>query len=294
MLRCPIMQTFPTLDFTPNLVLYHAACPDGFGAAWVIHRLLGDDPVYRPAVHPEPPSDEEVRGKDILMVDVCFSRQDVERIHRLARNFLIVDHHASAQRELVGLDYAYFDMRRSGAGLAWDLCFPGRPRPLLVDLVEDRDLWRNQSSQLHLLGALDSLPFDFGVWSQFQELLETSAGIEQVELEARAIDRAFQSMMDRVIVNARPVVFHGLQGWIVNAPHDMASFICARLYACEGVDFAMSWYQTAKGEASCSWRTSPTSGVDLIPLVKPYGGGGHAAAVGCRMSMSQLAAILGD
>ena len=288
------MKSLPVLDFSPTLVLYHANCPDGFGAAWAIHQRFGEGVAYRASVFGEPPTDDEVRGQDIIMVDVSFAREEVERIHRLARRFLIIDHHASAQKALGDLVYAYFDMDRSGAGLAWDLCFPQTPRPLMLDLVEDRDLWRQQLRQVRLLGALDSLPWEFDVWSRFRDLLETSSGLAQVELEADAIDRAFQTMMDHVIVHARRVELDGLRGWVVNAPRDMGSFICARLYAREDTDFAMSWYQTSEGHASCSWRTSTANGVDLIPLVQRYGGGGHPKAAGCRMSMTQLGQILGD
>ena len=35
-------------------VIYHASCPDGFGAAWAAHRVLGERAQYLPMNHGDP------------------------------------------------------------------------------------------------------------------------------------------------------------------------------------------------------------------------------------------------
>jgi len=56
-------------------------------------------------------------------------------------------------------------MERSGTGLAWDYFYPlatGSARPPLINMVEDRDLWRFQyegSRRLHyVLSCMDPTP----------------------------------------------------------------------------------------------------------------------------------------
>ena len=84
-------------------------------------------------------------------------------------HLLVLDHHKTAQAALADIDHAkakiVFDMERSGAGLAWDYFYPlatGSARPPLIDMVEDRDLWRFQhegSKRLHYaLTCLDPTP----------------------------------------------------------------------------------------------------------------------------------------
>lgn len=110
-------------------------------------------------------------GRDILIVDFSYSLGTLRAMAAEARSILVLDHHKTAREDLDQLDYpipayvdrsfrikewlddpisannppnlaAIFDMNRSGAGLAWDYLHPGEPRPHIIDLIEDRDLWR--------------------------------------------------------------------------------------------------------------------------------------------------------
>ncbi len=131
-----------------DLIIYHKSCPDGFCAAFVAHqrypeaKLLGRD-------HGLEPPYEEVKDKDVLVVDFSWrTREENIVLSRLAKSFRILDHHKTAQETLSGLDFATFDMNRSGAGLAWDYLYGEnspqiiiRPRPWYVNYVEARDLW---------------------------------------------------------------------------------------------------------------------------------------------------------
>lgn len=54
-----------------TIVIYHADCPDGFGAAFAAWLVFGDSAQYVPARFGEPAPD--VRGKEVYILD--FSRQ---------------------------------------------------------------------------------------------------------------------------------------------------------------------------------------------------------------------------
>jgi hypothetical protein len=283
------MKSSLTLDFEPTLVLYHANCADGFGAAWAIYLRFGDRVRYEPATYGQPPPSSLVAGERVVMVDVSFPRADIERLSAAASQFFLVDHHASAYEDLAILPQVFFDLTRSGAGLAWDMCHPSVPRPLLIDLIEDRDLWNHRMPQTKWLCVLDSLPFDFSAWDAFSSRLDIDA--QGVSADAVAITRFSMCAMDRVIEDAVPIIQAGKRGWAVNAPHDMSSEICARLCQRPNTDFGFSWFYTASGEASCSWR-SKKENTNVIDLARQYGGGGHPVASGARLSMEMLGELL--
>src|SRR6185436_20001219 len=72
--------------------------------------------------------------------------------------------------DLVGLPFCVFDMDRSGAGLTWDhLAAAGdspSQRPRLVDIIEDRDLWRFRfGDETRFVSAyIGTLPMTFETW----------------------------------------------------------------------------------------------------------------------------------
>nr|HQV12825.1 hypothetical protein [Nitrospira sp.] len=68
------MRTLSTSP--PTLILYHAECADGFGAAWAIwRRYPGAE--YRPVKHGEAPP-ANLAGHHIVMVDFSYNRATLE------------------------------------------------------------------------------------------------------------------------------------------------------------------------------------------------------------------------
>jgi oligoribonuclease NrnB/cAMP/cGMP phosphodiesterase (DHH superfamily) len=129
------------------LCIYHGNCQDGFGSAWAVRHALGDAVEFYPGVYQNEPPD--VTGRDVIMVDFTYKSAVVQKMASTARSILILDHHKSAAADFAdfpeGIENltAFFDMDRSGAGMAWDHYHPGTPRPKLLDHIEDRDLWRH-------------------------------------------------------------------------------------------------------------------------------------------------------
>src|SRR5260370_39965031 len=87
-------------------------------------------------------------NKDVIMVDYSLrTRLDNDQLAQAAKSFRILDHHKTAQAALEGAPYATFDMKRSGAGLAWDYLMSSDggynfiERPWWVNYTEDQDLW---------------------------------------------------------------------------------------------------------------------------------------------------------
>jgi uncharacterized protein len=127
------------------LVLYHAACRDGFAAAWAIWRRFPGSEFVPVAYGSDPP---DVVDRDVVIADFSYARPVMERIADQCASLLVLDHHQTAEAALKNFAHpkarVVFDMNRSGAGITWDHFFPGQPRPWLIDYVEDRDLWRHK------------------------------------------------------------------------------------------------------------------------------------------------------
>lgn len=245
-------------------------------------------------------------GRDVLIVDFSYPRATLEALTREARSVLVLDHHATAQGELAGLPFplhriaaadplwhecwhshvlsisvdggrdvpqpqinlaAIFDMKRSGAGVTWDYLHPGEPRPRLIDLVEDRDLWRfkydPETRQFHAVAAsygysvteeiaetghLNALELwgDFDGWSELEpdsgnsspdwvSLLNEGAAILRYEAKlVEGILRATSLTGEKTpdgIPYRRMMTIGGYHCPVANVPASLASAAGARLYA---------------------------------------------------------------
>lgn len=89
-----------------SMCIYHGNCADGFGAAWVVRKALGEIEFYG-AKHQEPPPD--VTGKDVVIVDFSYKRPVLLEMAEEANSILIIDHHKSAVDEDLQVDLATFE-----------------------------------------------------------------------------------------------------------------------------------------------------------------------------------------
>ena len=81
-----------------NVVIYHADCTDGFGAAYSAWKLLGNRAEYYACKHGTPPPD--VTGKTIVILDFSFDNATTKKMIDDAEELLVIDHHKSAMVEL--------------------------------------------------------------------------------------------------------------------------------------------------------------------------------------------------
>lgn len=80
-----------------SVCIYHGNCADGFGAAWVVRKALGDIE-FHPGKYQEPPPD--VTGKDVVLVDFSYKRPALLEMAEQANSILILDHHVSALNDI--------------------------------------------------------------------------------------------------------------------------------------------------------------------------------------------------
>jgi oligoribonuclease NrnB/cAMP/cGMP phosphodiesterase (DHH superfamily) len=292
-----------------KLCIYHGNCADGFTAAWVVRKALGDIE-FHAGVYQAPPPD--VKGKDVILVDFSYKRDVVLQMAREANSLIILDHHKSAASDLTPLDsngyihdisnyqgvvdwaryqqdlaidqmenaaftaYTYFDMERSGAGLAWDFFFPNQARPALINHVEDRDLWRFRLPNTREIQAnIFSYPYEFDVWDR---LVETDCA--ELAIEGKAIERKhFKDIAELLRVVTRKMVIGGIEVPVANLPYIHVSDAAHSL--AETAPFAACYWDTPEGRVF--GLRSREDGADVSEIAKLYGGGGHKHAAGFKV-----------
>ena len=124
-------------------VLFHRNCMDGSGAKFAAWKALGSSATYIDVQYREPmPQIED--GSDVYILDFSYSRDELEALNKRVNKLVVLDHHETAKNDLEGLSYATFNMKKSGAMMAWEYFHPDKSIPEILSLVQDRDLWKFQ------------------------------------------------------------------------------------------------------------------------------------------------------
>ena len=153
-----------------------------------------------------PPPD--LAGEHIVIVDFSYARPILETIAQSAASLVVLDHHITAEQTLADLPYAYFDLTKSGAVLGWEWAHD-EPAPWLLRYIQDKDLWHwALPNSREISAALASYPFDFALWSSFQQ--------QELEWEGRAILRYENELVAKLASHATMVQFEGV---IIPAVH---------------------------------------------------------------------------
>lgn len=268
------------------LVIYHANCWDGFCAAWIARKALGECDFHAAHYGTEPP---DVDGRVVYLLDFSYPREVMDRLLTAARRTVVLDHHKTAQSALdglhcpeVGIDVV-FDMNKSGARLTWlwftmegyALWTPDQPRaPWLVDYTEDRDLWRHALPDTeNINAALRSYPLDFALWDEFADNVGQR---EMFKREGEAIRRTERQMVETHVRHARVIDMDGYRVPVVNATV-LFSEIAGEL--AKGQPFGACYFDRFDGKRQWSLR-SDGNGIDVSVIAKAHGGGGHVHAAG--------------
>jgi oligoribonuclease NrnB/cAMP/cGMP phosphodiesterase (DHH superfamily) len=258
-----------------NCVIYHANCTDGFGAAYSAWKLLGNRAEYYACKHGiEPP---DVTGKNVVILDFSFSNQITKEMIEKANDLLVIDHHKSAMVELHDISNTIFDMKKSGATLAWEFFHPGKEAPKFIQYITDRDLWQWELPySKEFSAAFDMVPFEFEEFEKFED----DSVFDDAVKRGSYILAYSKTVVKKVADKAADRRMEGLHVMVVNSPHWMSE-IGARL--APDCDFALIWYYDHN---DCDVKVSLRSfheHVDVSEIAKKFGGGGHRKAAGFRL-----------
>lgn len=292
------------------LVIYHADCTDGFGAAFAAWLKLGDEAEYLPMQYDKNTSPdvmaEKCRSREVYVLDFSFERKVTEHIFQAAKRIVWLDHHKTAFEmwcaesplhwEQTENKWITLDNNKSGALLAWEHFHPDTKVPALIRHIDDRDRWQFKlegSRELH--AALQShRPWSFeqwrdSFWSPYTgnpEYFEEE--LKRLLSDGVAILRAQEQNIASMLKQARKCRITGSAGYVdglaLNAPIHQSE-IGHELANASGT-FGLVWYLSADNRAKCSLRSN--GNYDVSAIARAFGGGGHRNAAGFEVDVDTL------
>lgn len=285
-----------------TLVIYHADCLDGLGAAWSAFCKLGEHARYIPARHgDEFPAFEP--GTTIYILDFSYSPEQLLMAAEQAGQIILIDHHITAMEQCEAFFYKncsgelfaskpsavlsaseakpqplpenlslHFDMKRSGCVLAWQYFFPELQPPTILLHIEDRDLW--------LFKLAGTREITSALYERMPMTLPEMGAIDLDELlEIGRIYVDFQQkIVKRLAKIAHPISLNGQKGLAVNAPSSFSSEL-GHVLAEKSGTFGLTYQYDGRKQ---KWQFSLRSigDYDVGHLAQAFGGGGHKNAAG--------------
>ena len=210
-----------------SLVIYHANCADGFGAAFAAWLKLSDEAEYVACQYGDDAPDgctmsHSLEGRDIYILDFSFPRDQMDFFFKHAKRVVWLDHHKSAfemwevkegQRVWAETEgrHVKLHMDKSGAMLAWEYFHPGTEVPMFIQHIDDYDRWQ---FKIEGTKAFNKALWSYTPWSfeQWKEMFWNEAHHEDFSIEAtglieegNAILRAHEQNVQSVVKGgARP------------------------------------------------------------------------------------------
>lgn len=269
------------------LVVTHAHCGDGFGAAWVAHRaLMARHPMPADILFAEyndlPP---EVEGRDVYITDFYYPRDKLEIMHMQANRLVVIDHHLTAATALEGLPYVLFDQKESGASLTWRY-FHGNSRvPNLIKYIRDYDLWKFELPDSKEVNAwIATHPLDLATWDKMCRELDLSSNMDRIVYAGSTALSAEQRTVENHVEKAKKVTLKGVELLVCNAT-TLRSKVGDVLSKQSSSGAGAVWFMNEDGSVHWSLRADKSGRVDVRSLAEQFpGGGGHTSAAGFKLS----------
>ena len=299
-----------------DVVLYHANCWDGLGAAWAAWLTLRDGAEYIPVQYGDPVPDL-LGYEHVYIVDFAYSLEQMQTIAE-GGSLTVIDHHKTHGDAVEALDgpgvTTVFDLKKSGAVLTWEHfswdCSPDMP-PLLR-YIQDRDLWtwalprsREVNAWIRSCdptierqpGAYGSDGVDFEFISAMAARIESADGLAEVIASGKSLLRHIKKTVRIICEGARlmPVVKGGPAVPVVNScvyqseiGHKLCSLFPSAPYAC--VYFDQHKYEGSSSVRVYSLRSDDRE--DVGEVARGQGGGGHPNAAGFRRALPLWSSLL--
>jgi oligoribonuclease NrnB/cAMP/cGMP phosphodiesterase (DHH superfamily) len=285
------------------LIIYHADCDDGFGAAFCAWLKFGDEAQYIPMRYGVTFYPVSVASRDVYILDFSFPKNIIDALFKEANKVIWIDHHKSAFEDYLGESYDInepfyseslngiinLNNHRSGAYLTWHHFFPEQQIPMLIQHIDDNDRWKFEIPYTkEAIQSLRSYPRDFNIWKDLANRLEEASNHGDFIKEGRAILRSQSLQIADVIARgAIPCTIPGQpKGVAVNTSVSLTSDVGQELANLTGT-YGLVWRMDAPGDmVSCSLRSNGSFDVSVI--AKKYDGGGHKNAAGFQVKMLEL------
>jgi oligoribonuclease NrnB/cAMP/cGMP phosphodiesterase (DHH superfamily) len=289
-----------------HLVIYHKNCNDGTCAAAIVKYFLGADKDvnFLPLSYEDGFTPDVVDNETILwLVDFSFPMELMWRLNDKCRKVIWFDHHQSAINKLLlpeklANTWTVLDPKKSGAGITWDELFPDTQRPVIVNNIEDRDLWKFKLPFSRILTeaiATDLISPKDDRWSVlFSDDYTHISGeiMKDLITSGQALDRAKKIRIDRAIKRGYWGMLKGHKTFFVNATEDISE-LGEKIYLSNEEPVVAAIYHFVDHNTIKVSLRSTTVNVREIAESFPNGGG-HDYAAGFSVQTKNILNELGD
>lgn len=290
------------------IIIYHNNCSDGFGAAWVAYTHYTYNAVYIPwdagdttnliiYLNGLIETNYLDRNDGLLSFDLAWEYDTLQQLKSLFYKAEVYDHHISSRRSIPNeVMYFHFDNTISGVQLAWNYFYPGAEMPLLLQYIQDRDLWefklensREINEGIHSLLHLT----DFNEWDKavrdcnfLSKALRVGTKIQRKKIEK--VTRACSRATLKQIGNHRVYILE-----VDSNSRYLRSDIGSTLYSrkCESTDgnfecdYVLMWFWSEENRRywvslRSNKENSNAPDVGIIAKSLSPNGGGHKNAAG--------------
>jgi hypothetical protein len=290
------------------IIVHHANCPDGFGAAWWLAKHLPTDwepaELIAKAYDDSPLEPGDVEGRALFVVDFCWPDATLDRLAIVAERMVVLDHHQTAVGFAAGCSqlqhyttideweangpYENFvivvDENRSGVGLVadWVQRTSDVEPPEFLANLEDRDLWRfDLDDTPAVFAAVTSRPYTVEAWDEMAQMRHAA-----LVIEGEAINRYRDRLVDQVAASWFSLRLGDMMIPCASSPYAIGSDVAGRLAEndANGIGAYVILHAT---EVQIGLR-SRRNGPDVAEIAERYGGGGHFHASGLRLSYGKF------
>lgn len=279
------------------VVVYHANCVDGFASAWAFHVLKEKEYSevayvacsYSNESTPIGLNQDQIFDRDVYILDFSWGRVPLSLICKTANKVLVLDHHKTAAEALCNWEdqpenlEIVFDMERSGCGITWDYfaCLTNELRPVFLNYIEDRDLWKFKLEESKAVNALIAVSaHTFEAYDCLRWALDKN--LSDVRFAGRSLNKWHDKISSEISLDARPItISNGLgeswNGLASNCTPQFSSEV-GNLLAHRSGTFGATYHSQKDGLVK--WSIRSIGDYDVSAIAKLFGGGGHRNAAG--------------
>ena len=262
------------------VVIYHGGCDDGFGGAFAAWKKFGLKADYIGALDRDK-LPTGLKDKEVYLIDYTYKLPLLGKLLKIAKRVVVIDHHITAREAAKRAHESLFDLKHSGAVLAWKYFHPRRPVPLLLRYVEDIDLWKFKLRHTReLIALLESHQMMFKAWDML------ARGVQDPKTRREYVSKGAvilwsNDKLAREIVEAgvEVVRFAGYQALAVNSPVFQSEI--GHILARRSGTFGIVWRVLKGNKIRVSLRSAGK--VDVSKIAARFGAGGHKNAAGFNL-----------
>lgn len=268
------------MDNQFDYVIFHKPCSDGVTGAFCAWLSYKDSTFV--GLEPRNPFPneliEKLAGKSVILIDIAFSREIILNIYNVASKLVVLDHHETNRDNLANLDFAHFDMNKSGCMLAWEYFFPNEQMPDFIRYIGLRDIWKHKNVE-------NALYFTCGMeyTESFDELYKyyTTPSLVSKTIKKGSIQYKYmQQVAQDIASKAVDIIWLGYPTKVVNCGWPFTSDVGDLLSQKNPDNVILLWSKQYGKPYSYSLRSNKELGPNVAEIAKLYGGGGHKAASG--------------